>query len=191
MNIATSLPDELKEFYACFEAHNTVDTERAHTADAEVVSTVALTPIFSKSFEKLIKTHICSVLPASLDTLQFAYRSNRSTDDAIAFTLHTALSHLDSKNYLFLNMLFLDYSSAFNTIVPARLVMKLQTLGLNESLCSWIRDFLSGRRQNVRMGKMTSSSAGPQHWCSSVLRSQPTPVLPVHTWLYSNTAPTS
>ncbi len=38
------------------------------------------------------------MLPASLDPLQFAYRSNRSTDDAIAFTLHTALSHLENKN---------------------------------------------------------------------------------------------
>ncbi len=47
---------------------------------------VALTPIFSKCFEKLVREHICSVLPASLDPLQFAYRSNRSTDDAIAFT---------------------------------------------------------------------------------------------------------
>ncbi len=57
---------------------------------------VALTPIFSKCFEKLVREHICSVLPASLDPLQFAYRSNRSTDDAIAFTLHTALSHLEN-----------------------------------------------------------------------------------------------
>ncbi len=53
---------------------------------------VALTPIFSKCFEKLIRDYIWSVLPASLDPLQFAYRSNCSTDDAIAFTLHTALS---------------------------------------------------------------------------------------------------
>ncbi len=78
---------------------------------------------------------ICSVLPASLDPLQFAYRSNRSTDDAIAFTLHTALSHLENKN-TYVRMLFVDYSSAFNTIVPATLVAKLQTLGLNRSLCS-------------------------------------------------------
>ncbi len=45
---------------------------------------VALTPIFSKCFEKLVRDYICSVLPDSLDPLQFAYRSNRSTDDAIA-----------------------------------------------------------------------------------------------------------
>ncbi len=107
---------------------------------------VALTPIFSKCFEKLVGEHICSVLPASLDPLQFAYRSNRSTDDAIAFTLHTALSHLENKK-TYVRMLFMDYSSAFNTIVPATLVAKLQTLGLNRSLCSWILDFLTGRSQ--------------------------------------------
>ncbi len=117
---------------------------------------VALTPIFSKCFEKLIRDYICSVLPASLDPLQFAYRSNRSTDDAIAFTLHTALSHLENKN-AYVRMLFVDYSSAFNTIVPATLVAKLQNLGLNRSLCSWILDFLTGRSQVVRMGNNTSS----------------------------------
>ncbi len=54
-------------------------------------------------------------------------------------------------------MLFVDYSSAFNTIVPATLVAKLQTLGLNRSLCSWILDFLTGSSQVVRMGNNTSS----------------------------------
>ncbi len=54
-------------------------------------------------------------------------------------------------------MLFVDYSSAFNTIVPATQVVKLQTLGLNRSLCSWILDFLTGRSQVVRMGNNTSS----------------------------------
>ncbi len=51
----------------------------------------------------------------------------------------------------------MDYSSAFNTIVPATLVAKLQTLGLNRSLCSWILDFLTGRSQVVRMVNNTSS----------------------------------
>ncbi len=52
---------------------------------------------------------------------------------------------------------FVDYSLAFNTIVPATLVAKLQTLGQNRSLCSWILDFLTGRSQVVRMGNNTSS----------------------------------
>ncbi len=96
------------------------------------------------------------MLPASLDPLQFAYRSNSSTDDAIAFTLHTALSHLENNN-TYVRMLFVDYSSVFNTIVPATPVAKLQTLELNRSLCSCILDILTGRSQVVRMGNNTSS----------------------------------
>ncbi len=58
---------------------------------------VALTPILIKCFERLVMHHIKSVLPPSLDPFQFAYRPNRSTDDAIATALHSALTHLDKK----------------------------------------------------------------------------------------------
>ena len=54
-------------------------------------------------------------------------------------------------------MLFIDYSSASNTIVPSKLITKLRTLGLNTSLCNWILDFLTGRPQVVRVGNNTSS----------------------------------
>ena len=53
-------------------------------------------------------------------------------------------------------MLFVDYSSAFNTIVPAKLDLKLRNLGLHPAMCSWILDFLSDRRQIVRMGNIKS-----------------------------------
>ncbi|XDV45658.1 hypothetical protein PO909_013718 [Leuciscus waleckii] len=118
---------------------------------------VALTPIISKCFERLVRDYICSVLPPSLDPLQFAYRNNRSTDDAIASTIYTALSHLEKRN-TYVRMLFVNYSSAFNTIVPSMLDVKLRALGLNSLLCSWILDFLSNRRQVVRMGSNIPSS---------------------------------
>ena len=35
-------------------------------------------------------------------------------------------------------MLFIDYSSAFNTIVPSKLIIKLWDLGLNSALCNWV-----------------------------------------------------
>ncbi|KAI3363944.1 hypothetical protein L3Q82_001522 [Scortum barcoo] len=97
-----------------------------------------------KCFERLVKSFITSSIPDSLDPLQFAYRPNRSTEDAIALTLHhTALSHLDQRD-TYLSMLFIDYSSAFNTIVPSKLVTKLRDLGLNSALCDWILNFLTG-----------------------------------------------
>ena len=49
-------------------------------------------------------------------------------------------------------MLFIDYSSTFNTIVPSKLINKLRTVGLNTSLCNWILDFLMGHPQVVRVG---------------------------------------
>ncbi len=90
---------------------------------------VALTPIPMKCFEWLVMQHIKSVLPPSLDPFQFAYRSNRSTDDAIATALHPALTHLDKKDS-YVRMLFIDFSSAFNTIIPQQLTHKLAQLGL-------------------------------------------------------------
>jgi hypothetical protein len=42
-------------------------------------------------------------------------------------------------------MLFIDYSSEFNTIVPSKIITDLRTLGLNTSLCNWIMNFLTGR----------------------------------------------
>ncbi|KAI4882344.1 hypothetical protein NFI96_008531 [Prochilodus magdalenae] len=122
---------------------------------------VALTSIISKCFEKLVRD--CSLLPATLDPMQFAYRQNRSTDDAIALTLHTALSHLDKQNMYTAHCPLppgqtehvcenADYSSASNTIVLSRLDIKLRDLG------SGILNFLTDQRQVVKLAGITSSS---------------------------------
>ncbi len=55
-------------------------------------------------------------------------------------------------------MRFIDFSSAFNTIIPQQLINKLNLLDLNNSLCNWILDFLTGRPQSVRVGHNTSST---------------------------------
>ncbi len=127
---------------------------------------IALTSTVMKVFERLLKNHICSSVPATLDPLQFACRPNRST---ISQVLHSSLSHIDSKNGNYIRLLFIDYSSAFNTIVPIKLAFKLSDLDLNTSLCDWIQDFLTGRPQVVKMGQFTSNSitlnVGAPHGC--------------------------
>ena len=102
------------------------------------------------------RAHINTIIQETLDQFQFAYRPNRSTDDAISIALHTALSQLDKRN-TYVRMLFIDYSSLFNTILPSKLITMLRTLGLHSSLCNWIRDFLIGRPQVVRVGSNTSA----------------------------------
>ncbi|KAK1786627.1 hypothetical protein P4O66_003063 [Electrophorus voltai] len=119
---------------------------------------VALISVVIKCFEKLVRDFITSSLPASMDPLQFAYRHNRSTDDAIARLLHTTLTHLDKGRGNDNKMLFVDYSSAFNTIIPSRLTTKLEDLGLHTSLCDWISNFLTDRPQSVQVGNCASST---------------------------------
>ena len=117
---------------------------------------VALTPVIMKCFERILLRHIRGLIPTDMDSLQFAYRANRSTEDAVSTTLHTALTHLQQPN-TYARMLFVDFSSAFNTVIPDKLVLKLHAVGLPVSLCHWIRDFLTSRPQVVRIGNKTSS----------------------------------
>lgn len=53
---------------------------------------------------------------------------------------------------------FSDFSSAFNTIIPNRLITKLHNLGLPQSICLWIKDFLTDHSQRVNVGPHLSSA---------------------------------
>jgi hypothetical protein len=68
----------------------------------------------------------------------------RKSADNESISQCAVLSHLDKRN-TYVRMLFIDYSSAFNIIVPSKLITKRRTLGLNTSLCHWILDFMTGR----------------------------------------------
>ncbi len=130
---------------------------------------VALTPILMKCFERLVMQHIKSVLPPSLDPFQFAYRSNRSTDDASPLP-STQPSHPRQNGHVCqIAVHRLQFSIQHNH--PSQLIHKLVQLGLNTSLCNWLLDFLTGRPQAVRVGSNTSSTitlntGAPQWMCA-------------------------
>ncbi|XP_061139787.1 carbohydrate sulfotransferase 6 isoform X3 [Syngnathus typhle] len=109
-----------------------------------------------KCFEQLVMEHIRSILPPTIDPFQFTYRAKRSSEDAICSALHSALTHLERRDS-YVRLLFVDFSSAFNTIVPQRL-SKLDGLGLSTYLCNWLLDFLCQRPQVVRVGDKISAS---------------------------------
>ena len=49
---------------------------------------IALTSVAMKCFERLVMAHINTIIPETLDPLQFAYRPNISTDDDLYCTQH-------------------------------------------------------------------------------------------------------
>ncbi len=117
---------------------------------------VALTSIVMKSFEKIVLERVLSDVRDKLDPLQFAYRRGRSTEDALLYMLHRLYSHLD-KPKRYARVMFIDFSSAFNTIRPHILMERLFKLGVNSRLIRWVETFLTSRVQCVRVNSVLSS----------------------------------
>ncbi len=81
---------------------------------------VAFIIIIAKCLDRLVLSHLKNCLTPTLDPYQFAYKSNRSTEDAIASALHFALTHLDrTSTYV------RHFSSASDTAIPSKLISKL------------------------------------------------------------------
>ncbi|KAL0175227.1 hypothetical protein M9458_031195, partial [Cirrhinus mrigala] len=68
--------------------------------------------------------------------------------------LHFILQHLDRPG-TYVRILFVDFSLAFNTIIPTLLQTKLNQLSVPSSICQWTTSFLTDL---VRLGKLMSSS---------------------------------
>eukprot|EP00061_Rhincodon_typus_P013597 g40064.t1 len=135
----------------CFKKTSIIPVpKKTHAMCLNDYRPIALTSIIMKCFKRLVIAHINSSLPACLDPLQFAYRHNKSTEDAISLTLHSSLQHLVNKG-TYIRLLLVDYSSAFNTIIPSRVISKLHDHGLSSALCNWIHSFLTHRLQLVRI----------------------------------------
>ncbi len=90
-------------------------------------------PHNKRPLERLVLAYPMDITRPLLDPLQFVYRANRYVDDAVKMGLHYILKHLDKPgNYA--RILFVDFSSAFNTIMPDLLSDKLTQLSVPTSI---------------------------------------------------------
>jgi len=117
---------------------------------------IALTSVAMKSMERLVLNRLLRQTSDQLDPLQFAYRHNRSVEDALITMLNLIFEHLERpKSYV--RVLFADLSSAFNTIKPHILARKLLALNVSREIVLWVLNFLTDRRQYVSVGDVSSS----------------------------------
>ncbi|KAL0152504.1 hypothetical protein M9458_052227, partial [Cirrhinus mrigala] len=158
---------ELCEVPSCFKRSTIIPVpKKPKITGLNDYRPVALTSVVMKSFEKLVLAYLKDITGPLLDPLQFAYRANRSVDDAVNMGLRFILQHLD-KSGTYVRILFVDFSSAFNTIIPNLLLQKLTQLSVPTSICQWITSFLTDRQQLVKLGKFSSctrtiSTGAPQ-----------------------------
>lgn len=95
-----------------------------------------------KAFEKIVKETPQTVVQADLDPFHFTYRSGRGVDDTISTLLNMTLSHLEGAKSL-VQLLFIDFSSAFNCILPHILARLKTNHNINTALICWLLDFFN------------------------------------------------
>ncbi len=91
------------------------------------------------------------------DPVQFAYRPHRGVEDATGTLLNMLLRHLDG-NGTRARLLFVDFSSAFDTIQPHILTKRLlEQFDLSNNLVGWILNSLTNATQRVRVNGILSN----------------------------------
>ena len=98
--------------------------------------------------ESIVHCQLTTAVAGRMNPLQFAYRAGRGVEDVTLTLLDTVSKHLDSTGN-FVRILFMDFSSAFNTIQPHLLQQRLLDLQVNPTLVLWIRTLLCDRPQRV------------------------------------------
>ena len=118
---------------------------------------ISLTSVPFKTLERIIQDKLRNETSDKLDKLQFSYQKNRSVEDATLTLTNLIYEHLEKPN-TYARTLFIDFSSAFNTIKPHILIEKLLELGASHSTCLFVLDFMTERKQYVKIDDKTSST---------------------------------
>ena len=116
---------------------------------------IALTATLSKILEDFVVTWMIDDVKDKIDPKQFGSLRGSSTSFSLIGMINNWLQALGSpKRYL--RICFLDLSKAFDRINYNILFAKLIALGVRRCLIPWICDFLSNRRQAVKINESCS-----------------------------------
>ena len=74
-------------------------------------------------------------------------QKNRSCETQLVTIIHDIATHLNSGNQV--DVLFLDFSKAFDKVPHKRLLYKLNYYGIRSPYLEWIEQFLTDRTQQV------------------------------------------
>jgi hypothetical protein len=127
---------------------------------------IALTSIVMKCFEKLLLFRLKIFTNKYEDKLQFAYREHTSATHACATLIHHVTEWIDTPNHQ-IRLLFVDFSSAFNTILPWNLFEIFKAWKVPINLIMLIMEFLINRKQVVKYRdnlskSITTNTGAPQ-----------------------------
>ena len=133
--------------------------------------TVSLTAVIGKRFEKISSRRLLILMEEKdFDVDQFAYLEGRyMTQAAVLVIEQIKRARLQKKKVA---AVFFDFSDAFGNVNRAKLLKKVQSLGVRGKLLQHIADFLCNRKARIRVSSDTIGE-----WLDSVIGSSAGTVL--------------
>ena len=129
--------------------------KKGSKSDAGNYRPISLTSIICKIYERFIRNHIWNHVEDTISDKQHGFVPGRSC-------LSNLLEYVDTVNEMLakgedVDIFFLDFQKAFDSVPHHRLLVKLQNLGITGKTLCVISDFLSGRTFTVRVGNSSSN----------------------------------
>jgi len=120
---------------------------------------IALTAFPCRIMEKIIKSHMTNFIAENniLSCDQFGFIKGRSTTLLLLKLLNDWTMAMDDG--IPTDVVFIDFSKAFDSVVHNKLFLKLHEYGFDAKLLSWLKSFVMDRRQYVTVGNSVSTMA--------------------------------
>ena len=122
---------------------------------------ISLTNVCCKILEVIILKYLkVYFLESSINfNSQHGFISKRSTLTNLLETLNDLTSFYNEGFPV--DLIYLDVSKAFDSVSHEKIIFKLMKYGIGGNLLNWIKNFLTGRTQCVRVGNYISPPATP------------------------------
>ena len=119
---------------------------------------ISLRSILGKCQERMVYSAIYSHVSAFLSDWQHGFVKGRSTATQLMLTHRKCAKALDKGHQV--DVVFLDFSKAFDCVPHQALLHKLCNFGIiSGEMLNWCQDYLSNRRQRVVIDNYSSSWA--------------------------------
>ena len=130
-------------------AHVTPIHKKGNRSAADNYRPISLTSPIVRILESIIKDHITHhMLTNSLfSPSQHGFIAGRSCTTQLLTAMDYWTQSLNDGYPV--DIIYLDFRKAFDSVPHNRLLMKLKAYGMGGSLLRWVQNFLSGRRQRV------------------------------------------
>ncbi|XP_065557760.1 uncharacterized protein LOC136025706 [Artemia franciscana] len=112
---------------------------------------ISLTSVAGKILEVTMNTHIVGHLTTNelLSDSQHGFRHRPSVETSLIDAYDYITEHLDQA--ILVDLVLLDFAEAFDKVCYRRLRTKLFAIGIHNEIVEWMLQFLSGRKQRVKI----------------------------------------